>query len=388
MESTMKIEIHHGGEFSEKCGIKYYKGGKVDYIYNQCLDIVSIAMFRYYVKHDLGYKDFKLYWYKGSFDEMGCRLIWNDEIFEEIYKHASMTGNIHIYVDHAHETDGVEESGQETYGEEKDVGEDSASGEDSEYDESDEDSEYDESDVGNISDSDEEFKEVMLNRKEVYKSKMNPRGEDDVNIPLRTVLSQEKKQKKINKVQNVTGVDQSKDVWDSEYESDSNNSLELDSSDNEEVRSVKKKRQKKTDLVNNTFNPKTPMKYIKFEVGLVFTSVQDLRNAIIDYAVEQKRDICYKKNDLQRVQAKCSQNCPWYLFASRIHIDGAFQVKTYNGHHSCSLVNKHSFLRSEWLARRFGNKIRANPKWKLREFQQHLNELHGLLIKKNLDWGG
>ena len=134
------------------------------------------------------------------------------------------------------------------------------------------------------------------------------------------------------------------------------------------------------------FSPETPMKYIEFQTGLLFTSVKILKNAIIDYAVEQKRDIWFSKNDLQRVQAKCSKTCPWYLFASKIDVDGTFQVKTYKKQHNCMLVHKHSFVRSDWLARKFRNHIRANPKWKLREFQQHINQVHGLVISKNQCW--
>lgn len=128
------------------------------------------------------------------------------------------------------------------------------------------------------------------------------------------------------------------------------------------------------------------MKYIEFESGLMFLNVAVLKHAIIDYVVEQKREIWFANNDLQRVQAKCRENCPWVLYASKIDVDGTFQIKTYNKQHSCILVNKHSFVRSDWLARKFGSQIRANPKWKLREFQQHVNELHGLIISKNQCW--
>ncbi|KAK1389505.1 hypothetical protein POM88_017683 [Heracleum sosnowskyi] len=116
------------------------------------------------------------------------------------------------------------------------------------------------------------------------------------------------------------------------------------------------------------------MKYIEFQHDLLFFSVTVLKHAIIDYAVEHKRDIWFSKNDLQRVQAKCKETCSWYLYASKIDVDGTFQVKSYNKDHSCILVNKHSFVRSDWIARKFGSQMRSNPKWKLREIQQHINE--------------
>lgn len=46
------------------------------------------------------------------------------------------------------------------------------------------------------------------------------------------------------------------------------------------------------------FNPRTPIKFIEFEPGLLFMNVAALKHAIIDYAVEQKRDFWLSKNDL------------------------------------------------------------------------------------------
>ncbi|XP_074324236.1 uncharacterized protein LOC141661151 [Apium graveolens] len=158
----------------------------------------------------------------------------------------------------------------------------------------------------------------------------------------------------------------------------------LDSSDYDEESSKSVWREKGPSY--DAFNPRIPMKYIEFEPGLLFTSVSVVKHAVIDYVVEQKRNIWFSKNDLLRVQAKCRPNCPWYLYASKIDVDGTFQIKTYNKQHSCILVHKHSFVRSDWLERKFRNQIRANPKWKLREFQQNINEMHALIISKNQCW--
>nr|XP_017250900.1 PREDICTED: zinc finger CCCH domain-containing protein 18-like [Daucus carota subsp. sativus] len=291
MNPGVKIEIHHGGEFTEKSGTKHYEGGKIEYINNQCLETISNSMFEDYVKHDLGYKNFKLYWYKGSFDERGCKLLWNDEIFDQMFFHAFAIGEIKIIVDHAHETgeaekncfdnDGDKESGKEgdrdhesSEREEGDVGGESDIGEDSD---SGEDSDYHESDIGNDSDIDEEFEEIKLKKKEVYESKMNPAKDDELDIPLKDLVSKENKKKKRRRKQNVEVVDaenkneestQNAD-WESEYESDSLKLLDSDSTDsseNDEVGSVKKKRHKMKEI-SNTFNPNTPMKYINFELN-------------------------------------------------------------------------------------------------------------------------
>lgn len=74
------------------------------------------------------------------------------------------------------------------------------------------------------------------------------------------------------------------------------------------------------------------------------------------------------------------------IVLSKYDETGAFQVKTYNKEHNCILVHKHKLVRADWLVRKFGNKVRSNPKWRLREFQQHVYEMHGLVTTKNLCW--
>ncbi|KAK1403704.1 hypothetical protein POM88_003309 [Heracleum sosnowskyi] len=93
--------------------------------------------------------------------------------------------------------------------------------------------------------------------------------------------------------------------FESEYDSDSFKIVgeEIsDSNDDDIADSVgtKKKVRKVSKKVYPSFNTRTPMKNIEFETGLIFTDVKTSRNAIIDYMVEQKREIWFKKNDLQR----------------------------------------------------------------------------------------
>ncbi|KAK1365099.1 hypothetical protein POM88_040660 [Heracleum sosnowskyi] len=182
----------------------------------------------------------------------------------------------------------------------------------------------------------------------------------------------------------LTSNGEDKRDFENDYESDSFNVVELEStySSDLEVESAQTKKPKKVTRsikMHTTFNPKTPMKNINFEPGLLFTSVQVLKNAIIDYAVEQKREIWYSKNDLQRVQARCRDNCPWYLFASRVDTDGAFQVKTYNINHNCVMVNKHKFVRSDCMNDNPEDKVDScySKNVYMQDYQQLLRPMKG-----------
>ena len=39
MQSGINVVIHHGGKFTEKSRLKYYKGGKLEFSFNQSPDI-------------------------------------------------------------------------------------------------------------------------------------------------------------------------------------------------------------------------------------------------------------------------------------------------------------------------------------------------------------
>lgn len=294
MESGVKVEIHHGGQFTTKNGIRYYKGGKTEYIYDQAVDNISVAMCEKFISADLGYKNFKIYWLKdgSSFDSNGCRLLWNDEIIHEMCADALINGRINIYVDHAcEESDKIE---ADNHSDADDSEYDECESEESENESIDIEDEYD-------TDHDEEFVDIIKKKKEVYQAKKNPME----------VAYEEKLKKKVeaSQLNDETG-------WESEYESDSfklNEPESTDSSDLEVESSRRVEKNKSKSKGFTTFNPNTLMKHIEFEIGLVFTSAFVLKNAIIDYAVEQKRDIWFSKNDLQRVQAKCQVLCQAYI---------------------------------------------------------------------------
>ena len=77
MKAEVTLYIHHVGEFVPEHGIKYYDGGKVEYIFNQKLDVLSISMLQKYIRSDLGYKVFKIYWHKSGslFNDVNCKLL-------------------------------------------------------------------------------------------------------------------------------------------------------------------------------------------------------------------------------------------------------------------------------------------------------------------------
>jgi len=100
-----------------------------------------------------------------------------------------------------------------------------------------------------------------------------------------------------------------------------------------------------------------------FSVGLVFPSVEKLREAITEYNVKNRVEIKLPRNDQRRVKAHCAEGCPWNLYAS---LDT--RVKTYYGGHNC---HKEWVLRrctAKWLATKYLDSFRANDKMSITSF--------------------
>ncbi|XP_002467844.2 uncharacterized protein LOC8080815 [Sorghum bicolor] len=53
-----------------------------------------------------------------------------------------------------------------------------------------------------------------------------------------------------------------------------------------------------------------------FSVGLVFPSVQSVREAITEYSLRNRVEIKLPRNDKKRIRAHCADGCPWNMYVS------------------------------------------------------------------------
>jgi len=99
-----------------------------------------------------------------------------------------------------------------------------------------------------------------------------------------------------------------------------------------------------------------------FSVGLVFPSVEKLREAINEYSVRNIVDIKLPRNDRTRVRAHCAEGCPWNLYASCDSRVKSFVVKTYYGGHTCQKEWKVRKCTARWIAGKYLESFRVNDK--------------------------
>ena len=105
-----------------------------------------------------------------------------------------------------------------------------------------------------------------------------------------------------------------------------------------------------------------------FSVGLMFPTVEKLREAITEYSVRNRVKIKMQRNDQRRLRAHCVASCPWNLYASLDSRVKSFVVKTYYGGHNCDKEWVLKRCTSKWLATKYIDSFRANDKMSISSF--------------------
>jgi hypothetical protein len=137
------------------------------------------------------------------------------------------------------------------------------------------------------------------------------------------------------------------------------------------------------------------MKNPTFSVGLVFSSVQELRDAIHEYSVKNRVEIKMPRNEKKRVRAHCAEGCPWNLYASEDSRMKSVVVKTYYAKHTCQKEWKVSKCTAKWIASKYMEAFRANEKmsitslsrtiqkdWNLTPYRSKVARARRLILKQ------
>ena len=80
---------------------------------------------------------------------------------------------------------------------------------------------------------------------------------------------------------------------------------------------------------------------IRLENGMVFTNVNEFREALRDFAIQERFELVRVKNDKARVTAHCvSDGCPWRIYAAITPNEVTFRIKTYDSQHMYKVLQK------------------------------------------------
>jgi hypothetical protein len=105
-----------------------------------------------------------------------------------------------------------------------------------------------------------------------------------------------------------------------------------------------------------------------FKIGMRFSIVEVLRQAITEYRMKHRVDIKMPRNDRTRVEAHYAQGYPWGLYASFDSRFTCFVVKKYVGQHICQKQWELKRCTTKWLAQKYMDRFRVDDKMTLSNF--------------------
>ncbi|GAA0187347.1 hypothetical protein LIER_34635 [Lithospermum erythrorhizon] len=93
------------------------------------------------------------------------------------------------------------------------------------------------------------------------------------------------------------------------------------------------------------FNPKTDSSQPRFAIGMLFSSREELKDAIDTYNIKDARGIKYLKNEKGRIICK-DDSCKWFIYTKRLSGKVGLQIRKWHLDHTCIPVYDNKLLSS------------------------------------------
>ena len=171
----------------------------------------------------------------------------------------------------------------------------------------------------------------------------------------------------LNETEKVPDSDETEQVPDSESDFES-----IHESDDEESK-----------LRSRTFDPKH-IDNPKLELYMSFTSLKLFKTAVHNYSVKQGRPCKFVKQDRVRVRARCrNSECNWVIYARKLSGDGTIQIRTFEDNHTCGFTYDNPLVHSGWVAKKYCEEFRCNPKLDLEHFRKTVMKENRCSFTKN-----
>jgi len=127
-------------------------------------------------------------------------------------------------------------------------------------------------------------------------------------------------------------------------------------------------------------------KSYEFRLGMEFNSLDDFKDAIVEWNVLNGHHIKFVKNDKIRVRAVCREKCGFLAFCSKVGDRHTYQLKTYNKDHTCARVTKNKSVSSKWVAKDVIKKLHSDKKINIHTIMNDMRREHAVGITKGRAW--
>lgn len=113
------------------------------------------------------------------------------------------------------------------------------------------------------------------------------------------------------------------------------------------------------------------------------------RKALRHHSIENRYDFYYLHNNGYRISVYCKyrcdcdwkegrrvkcycnsdSKCPFRVYATKVKLEETFQLKSMNLSHTCTLNSVNTKVAAEYLAERYIDEWRDDPKWSFKQFR-------------------
>lgn len=149
------------------------------------------------------------------------------------------------------------------------------------------------------------------------------------------------------------------------------------SSENDESKDMGNANSDDDQVENIAFRADIDMTNPTFSLGMTFINATEFRVALRAYSVKNNREISLKKNESGKISAKCSDGCPWRIYASRkAPDDPTIMIKTLVEKHSenCLFVYVNKNVKSRMIAQKYLHYLRKHPDISIGDFMEKIHE--------------
>ncbi|XP_074357152.1 uncharacterized protein LOC141696904 [Apium graveolens] len=95
--------------------------------------------------------------------------------------------------------------------------------------------------------------------------------------------------------------------------------------------------------------------------------MDEFRSMVREYGIKERRSVKFGANDPKRCQVKCEDGCPFYIWVRKKMDSEVVEIRTLLNDHLCTKPYKNKLASVKYLAEQYGDRIRKNPTWKVKE---------------------
>ncbi|CAH9104731.1 unnamed protein product [Cuscuta europaea] len=121
-----------------------------------------------------------------------------------------------------------------------------------------------------------------------------------------------------------------------------------------------------------TFNASIDMQDPEFKLGMTFSTKEEFKEAMQNYAFKNGKDLRIEKNDKVRYIVQCKHmTCPWKINLRKVLGSLSWRILGYvSKHEGCSWTYHNKMVNSTKLAKRWVKEIKSHTSWKMKEFRE------------------